>query len=238
MLAMVKCDFTATKSYLSQIVVITIVIAFLIWFGTGQLVSGLAALAAMLPFMYIFSIAAYDELNGWERFRLTLPITRRQTVLGRYVSILLVVIASDVLMLAFACLAYLVATLLPQFPATESVLASFSLGAELSHAILVSAIMLAVAAVSMPPFMRFGMTKGVRFVPLLMIMIIVGVLYMVGVSEDAMVQALPFLETLLVPSANEVWASLGMSGIAFAIAFVVYALSALLSVKLYEKRQF
>lgn len=238
MLAMVKCDFIATKSYLSQIVVISIVIAFFIWIGTGQLVSGLAAIAAMLPFMYTFSIAAYDELNGWERFRLTLPITRRQTAFGRYVSILLVTIASDILMLAFAGLAYLIATLLPQFPAMESVVAGFSLGAEVSHAILVSSIMLITAAVSMPLFMRFGMTKGARVVPLVMVMIMVGVLYMIGASEEGLLQALPFLETLLVPSVGEVWGSLAMSGIVFAIVFAVYALSALLSAKLYERRQF
>ena len=238
MLAMVKCDFFATKSYVSQIVVISIIIAFFIWMGTGQLVSGIAAISAMLPFMYIFSIAAYDELNGWERFRLTLPITRRQTALGRYASILLVTIASVIVTLAFGVLAYLIALLFPQFPATEAILVDFSLVTEASRAVLVASTMLVVAAVSMPLFMRFGMTKAARFVPLVMIMIIFGALYVMGASEDAVVQAMPFLETLLVPSANEVWTSLGMSSIVFAVAFVVYALSALLSVKLYEKRQF
>lgn len=238
MLAMIKCDFFATKSYLSQIVVIGIVIAICLWVGTGQLVSGIAAVAAMLPFMYIFSIVAYDELNGWERFRLTLPITRRQTVLGRYASILLVVIASDILMLVFAGIAYLVALLLPHLPAMEAVLTGFSLGAEVSHAILVSSVLLVIAAVCMPLFMRYGMTKGARFVPLIMVLIFLGVLVMMGQSEEVIVQAAPFLETLLVPSGDQLWTSLGMSGLAFAAAFVLYVLSALLSAKLYEKRQF
>ena len=238
MLAMVKCDFISTKSYLLQIVPIAILIAFFVWIGTGQLVSGIAAVAAMLPFMYIFSITAYDELNGWERFRLTLPMSRRQITLGRYVSVLLVVIASDVLMLAFTGIAYLIALLFPQFPATEALLSSFSLGTEVGHAILVSSVMLIMAALSVPLFVRFGVTKGARLVPLVMVVILVGVLYAIGDADEAVMQAIPFLETLLVPSADEVWMSLAMSGIVFAVAFVVYVLSALLSAKLYEKRQF
>lgn len=53
-----------------------------------------AAIAAMVPFTGLFSLAAYDEQNNWELFRLTLPLTRRQVVFGRYASIALLTVGS------------------------------------------------------------------------------------------------------------------------------------------------
>ena len=77
-----------------QLLLISIVICgFLAW-GTGEVIVGTAAMATMAPLMYLFSIFAYDEMNGWERFRMTLPLTKHQVAYGRYVSMLIVSVVS------------------------------------------------------------------------------------------------------------------------------------------------
>ena len=58
------------------------------------MIVGTAAMATMAPLMYLFSIFAYDEMNGWERFRMTLPLTKQQVAYGRYVSMLIVSVVS------------------------------------------------------------------------------------------------------------------------------------------------
>ena len=75
MKAMIFSDLITSKNAFVQLLLISIVICgFLAW-GTGEVIVGTAAMATMAPLMYLFSIFAYDEMNGWERFRMTLPLT-------------------------------------------------------------------------------------------------------------------------------------------------------------------
>lgn len=88
MKAMIVSDFAVLRSALLQLLGICLVIALFMGYVMGA-VGTAAAIAAMIPFTGLFSLAAYDEQNNWERFRLTLPLTRRQVVFGRYASIAL-----------------------------------------------------------------------------------------------------------------------------------------------------
>ena len=78
MKAMIVSDFAVLRSAILQLLGICAIIALFMGYAMGTLVGGAAAIAAMPPFMLLFSLAATDEQNGWERFRLTLPLTRRQ----------------------------------------------------------------------------------------------------------------------------------------------------------------
>ena len=82
MKAMIVSDFAVLRSALLQLLGICAIIALFMGYVMGA-VGTAAAIAAMVPFMGLFSLAAYDEQNNWERFRLTLPLTRRQVVFGR-----------------------------------------------------------------------------------------------------------------------------------------------------------
>lgn len=94
MKAMIFSDLITSKNAFVQLLLISIVICgFLAW-GTGEVIVGTAAMATMAPLMYLFSIFAYDEMNGWERFRMTLPLTKHQVAYGRYVSMLIVSVVS------------------------------------------------------------------------------------------------------------------------------------------------
>lgn len=94
MKAMIFSDLITSKNAFVQLLLISIVICgFLAW-GTGEVIVGTAAMATMAPLMYLFSIFAYDEMNGWERFRMTLPLTKHQVAYGRYMSMLIVSVVS------------------------------------------------------------------------------------------------------------------------------------------------
>lgn len=101
MKAMIVSDFAVLRSALLQLLGICAIIALFMGYVMGA-VGTAAAIAAMVPFMGLFSLAAYDEQNNWERFRLTLPLTRRQVVFGRYASIALLTVGSLALALALA----------------------------------------------------------------------------------------------------------------------------------------
>ena len=112
MKAMIVSDFAVLRSAILQLLGICAIIALFMGYVMGA-VGTAAAIAAMVPFMGLFSLAAYDEQNNWERFRLTLPLTRRQVVFGRYASIALLTVGSLALALVLGLGIAALAGLLP-----------------------------------------------------------------------------------------------------------------------------
>ena len=112
MKAIIVSDFAVLRSALLQLLGICLVIALFMGYVMGA-VDTAAAIAAMIPFTGLFSLAAYDEQNNWERFRLTLPLTRRQVVFGRYASIALLTAGSLALALVLGLGIAALAGLLP-----------------------------------------------------------------------------------------------------------------------------
>ena len=50
--------------------------------------AGAFAISAMSPIMAMTSLAGLDNQNGWERYRATLPLTRKDIICARYLSII------------------------------------------------------------------------------------------------------------------------------------------------------
>lgn len=230
---MIRSDLITMKNSAAQLAIMPLIVAAAILVMTSSLLASVAAIGAMLPFLFIFSISAYDEMNGWERFRLTLPITRHQVAYGRYGSTLIVVAACALCSLLFAAVA---ATVLSALWPDGSWMSSFS-GAEppkgnlaemtVSAVCMVSAVILLVAAFSYPLIMRFGMTKGTRFAPIALIFLFAFGLWLLGDSGLADGLGKSFADSTLL-----------MGALSFAAALVLYVLSALLSARLYAYRQF
>lgn len=238
MLVMIQSDFITMKNSLVQLTVLCALVAVLISISTETLIGGVAAVAAMIPFMYIFSITAYDEMNGWERFRLTLPINRRQVVFGRYVSIIIVVLLSDVLAIAFYALIALLASVAPVIPGIGALANSFEPVRGMGQILLVSSVILIAATFAMPLFMRFGLTKGSRVAPLLIVVLLIGAMYIAGDSEEVILNVVPMLEVLVQPGLQAELATLGICACVFAAVLALYVISALIATRLYAKRQF
>ena len=220
MKAMIFSDLITSKNAFVQLLLISIVICgFLAW-GTGEVIVGTAAMATMAPLMYLFSIFAYDEMNGWERFRMTLPLTKQQVAYGRYVSMLIVSVVS---MLAAWLISFVFIAIIQawggfgtsaEFAAPESPLAVLDCG------IAGFVFILLLAALTLPLLMRFGMNKATRLLPLL---VAIG-----NVSDGIdMVAVRTFL--------NDHTVAIAIGGCV--VSVVLYVVSAFIAARLYQARE-
>ena len=56
--------------------------------GDSGMSAGACAVSAMSPITVMNSLAGFDNQNGWERYRATLPISRKDIICARYLSII------------------------------------------------------------------------------------------------------------------------------------------------------
>ena len=56
--------------------------------GDSGMSAGACAVSAMSPIIIMNSLAGYDNQNGWERYRATLPFSRKDIICARYLSII------------------------------------------------------------------------------------------------------------------------------------------------------
>lgn len=56
--------------------------------GDSGMSAGTCAVSAMSPIMIMSSLAGYDNQNGWERYRATLPFSRKDIICARYLCII------------------------------------------------------------------------------------------------------------------------------------------------------
>lgn len=234
MKAMIVSDFAVLRSALLQLLGICAIIALFMGYAMGTLVGGAAAIAAMPPFMLLFSLAATDEQNGWERFRLTLPLTRRQVVFGRYASLALVAIGTIVFALALSFLLLGVISCMPAGTLPEGLTPAENPPAALVRSVVgaVGVITLGMA-VTLPLVFRFGMTRATRFVP---VVVVIAIACGIGFF-DAGIQPTGVLADLVQ------WLDTGSNYLFLAAALVavvalIYVASAFVAAKLYEKREF
>lgn len=231
MKAMVFSNLIASKNSALSLLGITIAIAIFIAIPTGTLYGSVGACASMIPFMFLFSVSAYDEQTGWERYRLTLPVTRRQVAYGRYVSMIIVCICSFAIAIALGCLIGLVADVLPAEVVPEGLrLSGASMMEVAGVAVLTQMIILLVALLVLPFLLRYGMTKATRLAPMILIFVFVGVVMLIsntpiGEGLEALVSGMDICQIGLLVA--------GM----FAAVLVLYLLSALIAGRLYEKRE-
>ena len=229
MKAMIFSDLITSKNSFAQLLGMTLFVAIFIAAGTSTLVTSTACIAAMVPFMYLFSISAYDEQNGWERFRLTLPISRRQVAYGRYASMMaIVLIALVVSWLAGMAIGFVAENFFAEIAPRGLFLSEWSPLELFAVGVLAEAVIIIAAAVSLPLIMRFGMTKGSRLVPVIMVFAICMGVAFFSSGVDAL-----DLEALI---SGEFDLMVAVAVILLA-ALAVYVISACISARLYEGRE-
>ena len=117
MKTMIFTDLLTTKNSLFTLFGLDIILGVFLTFTMQTLIGAAAAMTVIIPLMYLFSIGVYDEMNDWEGFRLTLPITRRQVVFGRYAGLVVVVLAAAVLALVVAHIVSTIGNMVADAPA-------------------------------------------------------------------------------------------------------------------------
>lgn len=55
--------------------------------GDSGMSAGACAVSAMSPIIIMNSLAGYDNQNGWERYRATLPFSRKDIICARYLGL-------------------------------------------------------------------------------------------------------------------------------------------------------
>lgn len=187
--------------------------------------AGAFAISAMSPIMAMTSLAGLDNQNGWERYRATLPFSRKDIICARY----LCIIAFSAVMACAAVLLNIIA--LPFFdhtgiPSTGQTVFEITIASAAS--MLISLMMVFLAQ---PLFFRFGHMEALR--------LSVGLFALMGCGTMAMLSSSnPISNWLMsIAGANPDPAVLGglCAGIAV-LALALCAISCTVSTKVYRVR--
>lgn len=232
MRTMIFTDLITMKNSLLALLGIDVALGVFFAFSMQTLVGALAAMTVIIPFMYLFSISAYDDMGGWERFRLTLPLTRRQVVWGRYASIALVLAVSMLLALVVGHVLVMVGDAVPGAPRfiTSAEVGFYQVACGVA---LAAAIVLIAAAISLPFITRFGMTKATRILPAVIVIVLGASVALFG-DVSANVTFGAFSAWMMDAGPAFIKAVIAAAIVAL---IVLYLVSACISTKLYRKRE-
>lgn len=177
--------------------------------GDASMSAGACAVSAMSPIVAMNSLAGYDNQNGWERYRATLPISRKDIICARYLSIITFPFFDHMGM-----------------PSTGQIVFETTIASAAS--MLISLMMVFLAQ---PLFFRFGHMEALR--------LSVGLFALLGcLAMAALSSSNPISNWLIsIAGANPDPAVLGClcAGIAV-LALVLCALSCIVSTKVYRAR--
>lgn len=193
--------------------------------GDSGMSAGACAVSAMSPIMVMSSLAGFDNQNGWERYRATLPLSRKDIICARYLSIIVfsAVMACAAVLLNIIALPILNNTGIPSTGQTIFEIAIASVASML--------ISLMIVFLAQPLFFRFGYMEALRLSAGLFALL--GCLVMAALSSSN-----PISNWLMsIAGANPDSAVLGClcAGIAV-LALVLCALSCAISIKVYRAR--
>lgn len=161
-------EFTTIKNIFWQMVLTYFIVGLVFSVIAQSTLMLVGCLGAMTPIMLLFTLTAYDEQNGWERFRGCLPVSRGAIVQARYAILLLTSIA---LLLIAVALGMLIVNLVPLFEfVPEDIRAALAAENDLGTMLLVCGAgvgaTLLMAALLLPFAMRYGQTRALRHAPL------------------------------------------------------------------------
>ncbi|HBG3382974.1 TPA: ABC-2 transporter permease, partial [Clostridioides difficile] len=182
-----------------------------------------------------------DEQNNWGLFRLTMPLSRRDVVLARYGVIVTLGLVGLAAGLVGAGLVTALATFVDLPMGLSAVLAYRfeDVLATLFSSFFCIFMGSFVAGVVTPLYFRFGQSKATQYLPLIMVLVFfVLPVSLIGnsglldggiVGTDALTSLLAFIETPAGVAAS--------MGVLLAASALVLAVSAAVSLRLYERRE-
>lgn len=243
MKAMILTDLITVKESLKQCVMIYAVVGLVLACSMKSVVACVACVGTMGAIMSWLMLASYDEVNSWQKFRASFPISRKEMMLGRYASILIVALGSALLALTVGYLAMLLSRvefLAPLFSVFGEDVVD-SLGSEnnptgivLGASLLGAMVVILGVAFTQPFVAKLGMTKALRFGPV----VVVVLLAVTVAASDSLMASLPIASLMGLFSDNPDQAFIEVTLVASLVAMAVYAVSAFVAVKMYEQREF
>ena len=233
MKTMLMFDLLTGKKYLLSQLVTGMIVAVLIGTFMGNEYTALVLLTVLIPFTLVFTIISLDERNNWQSLRLTLPLSRTDIVLGRYASALLFTICGLVLGFVAVGIVFALSLVLPEVVSFEDMMGDFGWQPLVLVSVGGLGMMLIMLSIILPMTTRFGMTKAVRYVPLLFLLFIpLG--YVADLTGFASQQfVLDFVNWVKSPEG-----SLQLTALVAVATCAIYAVSGAISLKLCEHREF
>lgn len=124
--------------------------------GDSGMSADACAVSAMSPILFMNSLAGYDNQNGWERYRATLPLSRKDIICARY----LCIVAFSAIMACAAVLLNIIALPILNsagIPSTRQAVFEIAIASVASMLISLMIVFLA-----QPLFFRFGHMEALR----------------------------------------------------------------------------
>jgi hypothetical protein len=171
----------------------------------------------MLP----LSLAATDEQCGWDSFGVALPVSRTKTVVARYITSIVVMLASELLVAAAQVISMIKGGTPMNF----------------SQYMVITIFCLLLSALIIPIIYKFGVQKGriimmtICLVPSMLTVFLIVLMF--RLSDEAFDNTIDTVTTTL-----EQTPVTAIILVAFIITVVLYALSMLLSISIYKKKDF
>lgn len=225
-------EFSTAKALLVQMAGTFLLCSLIIGYFCESLYALAACMAAMAPFMMLFTLSAYDAQNGWERFRACLPLSRTAFVVSRYA---LVCIATAGACLLGCVLAFALGFAAPNLAFLGELGAS--LAEDAAHPELIAAsgilgacLIMVIVCIMMPLILRFGMSTAMRIAPMIMVMLIPAGSALMPQFVDQPI----FLQHVLT------WAQANMAPallLVVAATFALYAISCAVAILLYRAKE-
>ena len=233
-------EMTIFRDYARQLVGLGLLVSLCIGLGMQTPLAMPATLTCMFFMMSSMGLAAYDQLNHWELFRLTLPLSRRDVVLGRYAAIVAFGLTGMVVGIVGALLCMAVASTFG-LPGEVGEAFAFDPGMLSVMAVVTCFTLLigsVVASVVTPLYFRLGQTRATQILPTAIVLLFVVPVVVLG-NSGMLDGGIPGME--LVSAALEALDTpAGMAAgcaILVGLSAVALAASAAVSLKLYENRE-
>ena len=225
-------EMTIFRDYARQLVGLGLLVSLCIGLGMQTPLAMPATLTCMFFMMSAMGLAAYDQLNHWELFRLTLPLSRRDVVLGRYAAIVTFTVG------ALLCMVVASAVGLPGEvgeafafdPDMLSVMAVVT-----CFTLLIGSV---VASIVTPLYFRLGQTRATQILPTVIVLLFVVPVVILGNSGmlDGGIPGMELVSAALEALDTPAGMAVGCV-VLIALSAVALAISAAVSLKLYERRE-
>ena len=185
MKTLVLSDLLSQRSGLGQIAFILVVVDAIMFVCMQSPEAALACVAVMVPYLMCYSLAVSDEMSGWERMRLTLPMGRNVVVRSRYASVILIAVITCAVAFILNVVLLAVVGAIPQLSSWLGGMAftGEKVAGMLASAVLAFSMCLLFCSFTLPAMFRFGITRATRFIPVLAVVVMLVVFAVL--SEDA-----------------------------------------------------
>ena len=138
----ILADFFTLKRVLPQLALTALIVGVFIAVFSISPVTLTATLTAVLPMICLMNLCAYDDFNGWSAYRLTLPVTRKEVVWGRYFTLIILIAICAIIGMILGLGLFVIISYIPSLGLAEDVAAAGGFGEmlienaiEVSHAL-------------------------------------------------------------------------------------------------------